>query len=277
MKRHPLLKSLAAFSLCLFAIATSAQGVKVKAVSDTRPPDKKEILRQARTAYYSLADQGMNGFECEVTPDWPALLANERKTNPEGADAAVQKLSQLRFHIALGPDGKVVLTHSDLQGESQQMNDALKQIYSGMEQMASGFFDTWKLFVLNPPFPAVNSQYNLEPQGTQYLLSYKEDAADVATTMGTDFAISRLKVTTPEFDSAIWPKFTRIGSGFLMTSYEASYVSQKAEETTQLKVQIDYQEVSGLQLIRALDLAGSYGGTQFAVLLKFSGCSLKKH
>jgi len=239
-------------------------------------PNKRVVLGQARASYYSLRTAGLLAFQCSVTPDWETLLKSERQHDPAAADAAIKTLSQLRFDVYLAADDSLKLTHNDLPGQSKDMMAALQQIYGGMEQMASGFFDTWKLFMLNPPFPNVDSEYVLETVGPQYQLVYKDGTADVATTMAHDFGITNLKVTTAEFDSAIKPAFTKSSKGFILSGYDASYQSQKAEETTQLKVRIDYQEVEELQILQKLDLSGSYGGSPFAIQLTFSNCQVTK-
>jgi hypothetical protein len=238
--------------------------------------NKQSVLSQARQSYYNLRTEGLVSFQCSLTPNWELLLQREVKDDPNSAEAAIKTLSQLHFTANLAADDSVKLTHNDLTGQSQQMMDALRQIYGGMEQMTSGFFDTWKLFMLNPPFPAVNSEYQLQAVGAQYQLSYREDLADVVTTMSRDFAISSLKVTTPDFDSSIQPSFTKTPKGFLFSAYEASYQSKKPEEATQLKVAIGYQEVNGLQMLQKLNLSGSYGGNPFAVELTFSDCQVNK-
>lgn len=238
--------------------------------------NKQAIVSQARQSYYNLRTEGLDGFQCSVTPNWELLLQQERQQNPQAADAAIKTLNQLRFNLNLASDSSVKLTHNDLAGQSAEMMNALKQIYGGMEQMTSGFFDTWKLFILNAPFPEVSSEYRLEAAGPQYRLSYRENLADVVTTMNKDFAISNLKVTTAEFDSSIQPSFTKTPKGFLLSAYEATYQSQKPEEATHLKVQLEYQEVQGLQMLQKLNLSGTYGATPFAVELAFSDCKVTK-
>ncbi|HKM87208.1 MAG TPA: hypothetical protein VJX48_01250 [Xanthobacteraceae bacterium] len=238
--------------------------------------DKKSILSQARQSYYNLRSEGLAAFQCNITPNWALLLQDQRKENPKGADAAIKILQQLHFTVSLAADDSVKLRHNDLLGQSQQMSDALKQIYGGMEQMTSGFFDTWKLFLVNRPFPQDGSKYKLEAIGPQYRLSYRENAADVVTTMSKDFAISNLKVTTAEFDSSIQPRFTSTPKGFVLNSYDASYKSQKPEETTQLKVMTAYRQVDGVQMLQKLNLSGTYGGSPFAVELVFSHCQVTK-
>ena len=269
-----MLRKLAALKLCLSlllcgcAFSTLSSGQVVA--------NKQQMLSQARGAYYNLRHEGLKSFECSVTPNWDLLLQNERKEDPKAADAAIQVLNQLEFTLNLGSDDSVKLTHNELTGQNEQMMAALKQIYGGMEQMASGFFDTWKLFMLRPPFPEVSGDYQLQARSPQYVLTYREDTTDVVTTMGRDFAISNMKITTPEFDSTIQPSFTRSPKGFLLSGYEADYASQKPEETTHLKVLMDYQPVDGFQMLHKLNLSGTYGGAAFAVELTFSGCKVTK-
>jgi len=276
MTRTLQLKQLFACLIFGALLVTAPARAYAQQKSPTVPPDKKEVLRKARLAYYSLSDAGMTEFACAVTPDWSGLLAEERKNNPAAADKATATLNQLRFNASLGADGKIHLTHNNLSTDNKAMVDALNKIFAGMEQMTAGFFDTWKLFMMSPPFPSIESEYQLENLGPQYRLTYKEDTADVVTTMDPDFSVSQLKVTSPEFNSAIWPKFTRTPKGLLFTSYEATYFSNKPDESTQLKVAIGYQEVSGLELVQKLDLRGSYGGNPFGIKLTFSDCTVKK-
>lgn len=268
MKKSAAVKLCLLFLLCSWSFSVLSPGQAVA--------NKQSVLSQARQAYYNLRNEGMVSFECSVTPNWELLLQEQRKQDPEAIDTAIQTLSQIHFTTSLGADGKAKLTHNELTGQNQQMMDALKQIYSGMEQMTSGFFDTWSLFMLNTPFPEVNSDYGLQTVGPQYRLTYRDGLADVVTTMGRDFAMSDLKVTTTEFDSDIQPQFTKLSKGFLFSAYDATYQSKSPGEATQLKVRIGYQEVEGLELLQKLDLSGSYGGNPFAVQLSFSDCKVTK-
>jgi hypothetical protein len=239
--------------------------------------NKKQIIRDARNAYYNLRSEGLAEFQCSVTPNWKALLADLSKSDPDEAGRALKTLNKLSFNARLGPDGKVVLTHNDLDAQDRQMADALRQIYSGMEQMISGFFDTWSLFMLYRPFPEVESQYQLKVLGLDYLLSYKDGPeTDVTTTMGRDFAIRHVRVKTAEVDSSIQPKFTRTPKGLLFNSYEASTEAGAPVESAQLKVQIGYQEVEGLLLVQELTLSGTYGRSPFAMEVTFSDCTVTR-
>jgi hypothetical protein len=245
-------------------------------VAVAQSADDRQILTQATQAYYSLRAQGVSTFQCELTPDWNLLLQDQRQQNPAAADTAIKILSQLHFVVNFKADGSVTITHNELTGQSQEMNNALTQIYGGMEQMTSGFFDTWKLFMVNTPFPEAQSQYHLETVGALYSLHYKENLSDVYTTMSKDFAISQLSVTTAEFRSHISPKFTKSVNGFVLSGYDADYDSAKPEESTRLSVALGYQLLNGIEMLQKLELKGTYGGTPFAVQLSFQGCQVTK-
>ena len=238
--------------------------------------NKRAMLSQARESYYNLRTEGLVSFECSVTPNWELLLRGQRTEDPSGTDTAIQILSQLHFTVNLGADDKVKLTHNELTGQSQEMMDALKPIYSNMEEMTSRFFDTWSTFMLNSPFPEVNSEYGVQAVGPQYKLTYRDGLTDIVTTMGRDFAISDQRLTTPESDSVIQPQFTKSPKGFLFSAYDESYQSKNPGEARLVKVRIGYQEIQGLELLQKLDLSGSDGGSPFAVQLAFSDCKLTK-
>ena len=239
--------------------------------------DKQSILRQARRAYYDLRQHGLSTFRCDLTPNWRLVLAQQVKDSPAAVETVIKLLDRLRFTVTLSEDDSVTLTHNDLPGQNQQTMDALKQIYGGMEQMTSGFFDTWKIFMLAPPLPDTDSDYELQANGPLYRLAYKETAADVETTMTKDFAIANLNVTGTDFTSSIRPRFNRTAEGFVLAGYDASYRSAKPEDATELRISADYQQLNGLQMLRKLSIAGTYGGEPFSnIELTFSGCRVTK-
>jgi hypothetical protein len=242
------------------------------AVLPAQAADKDVVIRQARAAYYSLNGEGMQQFQCDMAPNWDALLADLRKTDPAGADRAVQKLKELRFSATVPSQGNAKVTHNEISAENKKMADGLTQIYSGMEQMIVGFFQTWSVFVISPGLPEAGSTYQLEEIPSGYRISYKDGAADVVTQMNKDFSISSTAVSSKEFDSTLQPLFKQTAKGFLLSGYQATYTGTSAAEKTELQVKVDYQQIDGLQLPKTLDLQGTYGGNPFKVEVAFTGC-----
>ncbi|HEY6305784.1 MAG TPA: hypothetical protein VI488_04900, partial [Candidatus Angelobacter sp.] len=166
--------------------------------------------------------------------------------------------------------------HTTVTPANEETAKGLDQVYGGMEQMVSGFFDTWTLFVINPPFPDAESVYQLADQGDHWQLSYKEKDTDVTTILDKKSVVRDLRVSTSEFTSSIQPQFTSTSQGFLLAGYQADYTGKSPSDKTHLQVRITYQEVNGLQLPKDLNLGGSYGGVPFQVEVAFSGCRATK-
>ena len=198
-------------------------------------------------------------------------------SNPDGARAGIARLSQIQFTITAGVDKQTTVAHTTVAADNDQMAAGLAQVYSGMEQMVTGFFDTWSPFMVTSMLPDPDSQYALQKVGSQWALTYKEDSdTDVTTMMGDDLAVRDLQVVTPQFKSDIQPQFTGSSEGRLLTAYQATYFGQTPDENTVLQVRIDYQSVNGLNLPKSLNLSGTYGTSAFAIAVTFVDCSATK-
>ncbi len=239
-------------------------------------PENAELLRKARAAFYSLRAEGMTQFTCSIDPNWTALLKTSGVTDPKALDPAVAKLNQLRFIVTVDRNGSAKITHNEIPAENAQVSEGLKQIYSGMEQMTGGFFQTWSLFVIDQPLPLPGTAISLESNDREYLIKYVEDVASVAVNMNKDYSVTSVHTTTADFDSLISPRFTASGKGLLMNAYDAKYVGTGGKDKTELNVVLDYQDVSDLKLPKNLAIKGTYNGAPFAVEVVFSACTASK-
>lgn len=241
--------------------------------------DKREIVTRARQSYYSLRNLGLVEFTTSVQPNWRLVLKDQLAADPASAEKALTMLNGIHFLVALGPDGAVKITHrEDVAPINKEAAEGFQQIFSGMEQAMSGFFDSWSPFMLTSPFPEVSGEYNLEELGNEYHLSYKDGPAAIATTMSKkDLVINEIQVDSPEFKSVVKPHFTNSAQGLLLSGYEATYQGAGGGAAVQLNVRIENQSASGLQLPHKLNLDGSYQGTPFQMELMFSEYQVKKH
>ena len=262
----------AALLAAMLAGNVEAQQSPGRAAASLTVTDEQAILQKARDSYYSLHREGLISFTCGVAPDWAGLLENERRENPETADQAIRLLLQLRFTVTLAADSSFEVTHSELGGQSPDTDKALGRISSGVEEMISGFFDTWKRFVLDAPFPEVNSTYRIDEAGSGYRLFYPGYSTDVLTTLDKNLVIVAVNEESGAFTSTIQPSFRTTSKGYLLSGYRASYKSSDPGETTEVHTEIAYAAVDGLQLVQQLALDGSYGGKPWAVSLTFSDC-----
>lgn len=248
---------------------------------------KQQLLKDARASYYSLKTEGMNGFSCTMVPNWAALLEEQRKSDPEKIDEAVGRLKGIHFSVDVDSDGTAKVGHNEISADNDAMAKGLAQVYSGMEQMTSGFFQTWAVFVVHPALPEEGTDFDLETGPSQYHLAYKEgggkaaeagkpadaSATAIDVTMTKLFVIDAVKVAAENFKSTLKPRFTKTPKGYLLTGYDAEYQGSGGNDRTELHVEMENQNVSGFQVPQKLLLKGLYNGSPFAVEVLFSGCT----
>jgi len=239
---------------------------------------KREIIKKARAAYYSLRSHGLDEFEASVQPNWRLVLKDQLAQDPAGAAEGLKMLNGIHFQVSLGRDGAVKITHhEDVAPTNPKAAEGFQQIFSGMEQAMSGFFDSWSPFMLTSPFPEATGEYTLEEVNHQYLLSYKDGPAAIATTMSQDLVITEIKVDSPQFKSVLKPQFSKSAQGLLLAGYEANYQGAADGQSVTLNVRVENQPVNGFQLPHKLNLDGSYQGTPFQMELAFSDYQVKSH
>jgi len=202
--------------------------------------NKHDVVRKAAQAYYNLPNEGFVRFRCTLTPHDDALEPELRNAHPAAADVWVQTLSQLQVAVAVGADGTATVSHTD--GAGQPLQDVI----SNLALMLTSFFRLWSPYVVASPFPAVDSDYEVEDLGAQYRLSYKDGAARVVMTLDKDATVGAVMVTRPEANSVTWPQFTKTPKGFLPVSLDNDVRMPAQGGAVHVRTVITSQEVAGL-------------------------------
>ena len=161
-------------------LCTVATGQTSKAPADAANNTSRKVIQRGHESYYRLRMLGLDEFQSTVQPNWEDVLKNQGVTDAQQTAAALNLLNGLHFSMLLDQKGKVTVKHrTDNEPRNEQVRKGFEDIYSGINQATSGFFATWSLFMLDSPFPAVESNYNLEDLSNRYRLSYKEESSDV--------------------------------------------------------------------------------------------------
>ena len=265
-------RSLRVCALVLLVCGLAAAQSPVPAAASQR------VVEKARLAYYNLRTAGLDEFRATIKPNWSLVLKDQLNADREKGEAAVKLLNGLHFSMLLDKDGKVTVTHhTDTEPANEQQRQGFDQIYSGMDQTITGFFTTWSVFMLSPPLPAANSEYQLEDLGAQYRISYKDGASDVVTTMGKDMIITEVKENSANYISSIKPQLTRTAKGFVLSGYSADYTPTSGKGVVKLDLKIVNQLVNGLQLPAYLVLDSVLDGEPTHIELAFSEHQVTSH
>src|SRR5580698_4378988 len=120
--------------LCSLAVAlllAPAAG-RVSAQTGTKPPDKNEVLRKARAAYYVLQNQGVKSFQCLIQPDWKMFLESAARTTLSNSDPQLILLNHVQFAVAIDEQGTTTVTPSLSTGG--EIDHSVDQIVTGIKQ-----------------------------------------------------------------------------------------------------------------------------------------------
>jgi hypothetical protein len=246
----------------------------VQPVRGADRPDKRQLLAQARAAYYSLDQRGLDSFAATLTPNWEVVLS---ASGTAVAEEGMRLLNGLHFAMTMDRAGKVVVTHSsDTPAPNPTVQSGYDQIFAGMEQVVGGFFATYRPFMILSPFPEVDSEYTLEDFENGYRLIYKEGTSSVITRLTKTFAIIDLPVNAVEFDSVIRPTFSTTADGYVMSGYEAYYKPKTGTGVTLLTGTIDHEVVDGFRLPKRLHFDSSVDGVANKTEILFTGYLVKK-
>lgn len=239
--------------------------------------DSKAVLAKARAAYYNLSSRGYQQYRFQAKPDWAIVLGDLAKTNPTGYDAAMALFSKLRFDVVVDGGGSAKISHNDVDSPNEQTRAGLTQVYSGMDQMLTGFFQTWTPFMIETPFSHVGSDLSVEAVGAKYRVRWVEGGTtkvDILTDQA--FAITEMKVTTPTFDSTIRPVFDRGSNGLVLASYEAEYKEKAPAPPIRIVVLIKNRPIESLLMPSDLDLTAWVGEAKTHILMAFTEARLDK-
>jgi hypothetical protein len=239
--------------------------------------DSKEVLAKAKAAYYNLSARGFKQYTFQATPDWSYLLGDLAKTNPAGFDAAMKVFAKVRFEVVVDAAGAAKITHNSVETPNDQMKAGMNQVYSGMDQMLTGFFQTWNPFMIETPFSSVGSALKLVDTGSNYQVQWvegKDTRVDIL--MDGTFAVTEMKVSTPQFDSVIRPVFDRLPGGLVLASYEATYQEPSPAPKIRVVVLIKNKLVQGLLVPSDLDLTAWVGDNKTHILVAFTGANILK-
>jgi len=178
---------LAALALVCAAVPTAAFAQDAKG---------EAALAHGRTLYYSLAKHGFAGGQCQVRPDFEAIVGPRNVQNASG----FAMLDQLRMTLAVTDGGAATIDAVDpTAAQHPQAAASVSQIFQTASQLLSGFFAMWSSFMIRSPLPDVATSTAVSPAAGGYLLRYKDDGSDVETTLRPSGEISKIGSTTPLF------------------------------------------------------------------------------
>jgi hypothetical protein len=254
------------FSLCLLLIAV---------VPPAWSADAKKVLEKANQTYYNLKAHGFAGFSCQASPDFDAAY-KDMTMDEAGRAQVLPAAKKIRFDLLVGPTGAALVSHQFAEAPpSEEIADRIRKTASGMDQILSGFFQTWSSIMVNSPFGGADSDYRAEQLPNGHRLVTDSGKTQITLTMDHKFVLTLIEVKSPELAATLHPQFEAHEGGLVLQSYEATY--QGNGSTQELSVKIVYQDLDGLALPRGVEAVTITPQGRVDAPIHFTGCQVRKH
>ena len=209
------------------------------------------VIGQARSAYYNLTSKGFKGFTAALEPNWEVILGNT--ATPEN----LKVFRAVRFSMAVDANGAVTI-RQEAHVVKPNLQPIVNKIQYDLERLIAGFFNTWRIFMVNSPFPETD-QIKIENPGNEYRLSYNMQAGEVMIMMTRDFLITEWNLSSPTAKRTVKPQFQKTVDGFLLTGYRGVFEPLNPGIKTTLDFNIEYQDVGGMKLPHIVRFSGMHG------------------
>jgi hypothetical protein len=227
-----------------------------------RSATNQDVISRARSTYYSLARKGFKGFTASVEPNWEVILAQT------ATPANLKIFRAVRFSMVVDENGAVTVTHEvDANASSSDLQPTVNRILSDLQRLVTGFFNTWRIFVVTSPLP--ETQIRIANSGKQYRASYTTPAGDVTITINDDFSIKEWNLATPTVKRTVKPQFQKTADGLLLTDYKQIFEPIGDGIRTTLDVHIQYQDLNGMKVPQKVRLSGMHGSEPVEAELTF--------
>jgi len=232
--------------------------------ADDHVVSNQDVIAQARNAYYSLTRKGFKGFTARVEPNWKVILAQTASSKN------LKVFQALRFSMVVDANGVPTVRYEvGPSAAKPELEPVVKRIHYDVQRLVTGFFNTWRIFMVGSPFPETESQIKIENPGKQYRFFYTMQSGEVRIMMTNDFLITEWNLSGPTAKRTVNPHFQKTADGFLLTAYEGVFEQVGDGIKTTLDFKIEYQDVGGMKLPHKVRFSGTYGSEPVEAELVF--------
>jgi predicted phosphohydrolase len=212
------------------------------------------LLAKAAGLYYSTARAGLQGFDCQVHPDWNLIMISSSKGAPAASvDAKLALLGTVKVILHARLNGNSSLDWQ-VQGQPEKPIDKaatamLDQAHRGIENTLVNVLKLW-IPIVDGSIAESLGEEDMELAQTEngYVLRSKDKS------LTEEFDRNLLLVRYLAVDSGstvnIEPTFQHSNKGLLLSSFVAHIhpAGAPAERIQEMNVGLEYQAVSGAEV-----------------------------
>lgn len=250
--------------LCAIPLHASAQS----AVSSP-----EAALSKVRSRYYTPVDAGLESFHCEVRFDWKDFMQKATNQQIPDDDERLKYLRTIGLSVDDSLHGTGSLSWHAPTPPPDHSEASIAKIKGGMQQIWSGFFQSWNSFV-SGDLTSIDPKATVERNPQGFHVTAREEDGSAEEQYDGDLLLKTVRVSTSTLESTIHPTFTASPQGLLVTDILSSYKQPPSAPTpTEVDMRIRYAPVGSFQLPSELQIA--VGPAQFAFQL--FNCTVSTH
>ena len=210
--------------------------------------------------YYSSAKAGLTGFDCNVRPDWQALILSASHVNalpPEDAHLALVKASKVTLHSHMR--GGVTFDWSDAaqaKALDQQSAETLTGFHQTVEQMLESFMQFWTPFFENSVVPESAEGLDITHTETVHTIHAKQGDTELTEVFSSDLILQQFNVNMSGTSIKFFPSYKPSPQGLLVSGFRAHVnpVGAPLDEAQDMTVDVAYQPVNGFPIPDKLNI-----------------------
>jgi len=229
-------------------------------------------LAFARATYYTPTNSGLNSFHCTASMDWKDLL-----TRFSGADVPAD--SPLLAYL----DTVQLSVNDDLRGNGSlqwtaateppvALQPSVQKLRGGLEQMFSGFFQTWNVYMNGSMVPVPDSSTTVTEVGDGVKLHGDTASMSIDELFDKNLLLTQAHVTQPSMDVVAYPTYIDTPDGRVISSIRSTIHQPPTAPPIEVTISTTYSEVQTFRLPAQLTFAVQNVGT---FILNLSECKVQ--
>lgn len=263
---------LATTAVGAWALQTAAPGSSPGAsptAQNQGPPDSKtpeakandELLARTARLYYSTRDAGLDGFDCDVHPDWRTLFssANGGAAIAED-DARLGTLKPVRITVHAHMVGGSTMDWVQAPAPDKPLDadtaNMLDQMHRATEQTLQGFLQFWTPFVDGSVVPASSEGLKITRTATDWTIHGEQNGTEVTEIFSNEMVLQHFNVVTSGVSIKFAPSYQPTEKGLLVSRFDAHIeaVGQASAPAQEMHVEVLYATVDGVPIPSKLNI-----------------------
>jgi hypothetical protein len=221
--------------------------------NDSKPED--ELLARASKLYYSTKAAGLEGFDCDVHPDWRTLFS----TADNGVAVADNDLRlvtmnpvKIALHARMGGGSTVDWQPPANAGKEPDPDTAtmLDRMHEATEQTLKGFLQFWTPFVDGSVVPATADGLKITRAPAEWTIHGEQNGTQVTEVFSNEMVLQHFSVVMGAMSIKFDPSYENTEKGLLVNRFDAHIEprGQSSVPVQEMHVRVVYATIDGLPI-----------------------------